>query len=134
MSIISKQNDQLGTDTYRVEDANIPTGFRETTKLTVAESTRKPNPGAAVSRNSSVITERPVVRTVDGLTVSTDKFVVTSKFTALQHITEATARKAAFRNHVAFLIESETAIIEGNLPINAVPDAAITSRIAKAFA
>lgn len=132
--IISKQNDQLGTDTYRVEDANVPTGFRETTKLTIAESTRKPSPGAAASRNSTVVTERPIVRTVDGLTISTDKFVVNTKFTALQHITEPTARRAAFRNHIAFLIESETAIIEGNLPVSAVTDAALTSRITKAFA
>lgn len=132
--IISKQTDQLGTDTYRVEDVNVPTGFRETTKLTVAESNRKPSPGIAASRNSTVVTERPIVRVVDGLTMSTDKFVVNTKFTALQHITEPAARKAAFRNHIAFLIESETAIIEGNLPVGAVTDAALTSRITKAFA
>lgn len=111
IKIISKDNDILGTDKYRDDDATIPLAYRQTMELSVS-----PN-ASGTNHNVSLKTVVPVVNTIDGVTVSNDSFLAVTKFSALQHITNDTERAAAYDKHVAFLSNAEVreAFLNGQL-------------------
>lgn len=113
-SIVSKQNDIYGIDKYRFNDVSVPVAYRHNIEMQVAENPRK------TSNTVTVRSVTPIVKVIDGSSVSTDSFVATTKFTALQQVTNAAERAACFDKHVAFLLAARADILEGRLPLEPV--------------
>lgn len=112
--ILSKDTDLLGTDRYRDSDKTIPMAFRATIDMTV-------NPNASNTNNQVTIKSvQPVVNTVQGVVTSKDSFLMVTKFSSLQHITNDAERERIFDNHLRFLIASKQSILDGQLPSQAV--------------
>lgn len=112
--ILSKDTDLLGTDRYRDSDKAIPMAFRATIDMTV-------NPNSSNTNNQVTIKSvQPVVNTVEGVTTSKDSFLMVTKFSSLQHITNEAERERVFDNHLRFLIASKQSILDGQLPSTAV--------------
>lgn len=82
----------------------------------VVEMTAVPNP-RQTSNTMTVRSIHPLVVNVDGVTKSNDSFVMTTKFTSLQHVTNDTERAAIFDSHIAFLLAARASILEGRLPL-----------------
>lgn len=114
LSIVSKQNDIYGIDKYRFNDNSIPVAYRHSIEMQVAENPRK------TSNTVTVRSVTPIVKVIDGSSVSTDSFVATTKFTALQQVTSATQRAACLDKHIAFLQKARDDILEGRLPLTPV--------------
>ena len=112
--ILSKDTDLLGTDRYRDSDKAIPMAFRATIDMTV-------NPNSSGTNNQvTVKSVQPVINTVDGIATSKDSFLVVTKFSSLQHITNDAERERVFDNHLRFLISAKQSILDGQLPSTAV--------------
>ena len=116
MSLInlSKQTDLLGTDLYRNENPAVPLAYRQTITHSVAKSP------SSLSHSVNVRSVAPVLKTVDGTVTSSDSFLMTTKFTALQHVVDDTLRAKIYDDHVAFLIASRNTNLNGGLPKTAV--------------
>lgn len=108
--ILSKDNDLFGTDRYRDNNKTVPMAHRATIDMSV-------NPNASGTNNQVTIKSlEPVIRTIDGVVSSDDSFLVVTKFSSLQHITNDAERERAFDNHLRFLITGKQAILDGQLP------------------
>lgn len=112
-TILSKQNDVIGTDKYRVNTAGVPNGFKPRIDMSCM-----PNP-RGTSNTMTVRSEAPIVQEVDGVQTSSDMFLMTTKFTSLQHVTSDALRAEIFDNHLAFLQAAREDILQGRLPLNA---------------
>lgn len=111
-SILQKDNDQLGTDIWRDKDITIPMAYRPTlTHLSRANAT-------GTNLNQTIESSVPVVRLVDGLTVSTDAFKATFKFSALQHVVETESREQCFDALMTYLVTNRRAIVDGTKPLS----------------
>lgn len=114
IKILSKDTDLIGTDKYRDDTKSIPLAFRHTVDMSV-------NPNASGTNNMvTVKSNLPLVVTVDGRSQSSDSFLMTTKFSALQHVTDDAARASIFDKHIEFLTKSKAAILDGQLPDNAI--------------
>lgn len=113
MKIISKQQDLFGTDVYRLEDTSKPYAYRPTSEHTVNQNPNKSN------NMTTVRTVVPVLTKVDGVTLASNSFSATTKFTALQQITNDVERVLAFDEHIKFLQAARADILEGRLPVAA---------------
>lgn len=111
--ILSKQNDIVGTDKYRVNDTSIPAAYRPSLDFSCVTNPR------GTSNTMTVRSQGPIVKTVDDVTTSTDMFLMTTKFTSLQQVTSDVLRAKIFDDHVAFLMVARADILEGRLPMNA---------------
>lgn len=112
---ISKQTDTIGTDRYRDEISGIPLAYRPTINHTV-------QPNNTGSSHSVIIrVNAPSVITKDGITTSNDAFLATSKFTALQKITDDATRAKAYDDHIRYLIATRTSNLDGQLPSGTLP-------------
>lgn len=111
--ILSKQNDVVGVDRYRVNDASIPAAYRPRIDFSCLTNPR------GTSNTMTVRSEAPIVKTVDGVTTSSDMFLMTTKFTSLQQVTSDELRAKIFDDHIAFLQKARADILEGRLPMNA---------------
>lgn len=107
---VQKDADQLGTDILRDKDNTIPMAYRA---KVVHTSRSNPN-GSNI--NQTIDSTVPVVRLVDGLTVSTDTFKATFKFSSLQHIVNDTERALAFDALVAYMGANRDVILRGEKP------------------
>lgn len=108
--ILSKDNDLLGTDKYRDTTKTIPMAYRATIDMSVNQNS------TATNNNVTVRSVNPVVKEVAGVTTSQDSFLMVTKFSSLQHITNDTERAACFDKHVAFLLAARASILDGQLP------------------
>lgn len=112
---ISKQTDTIGTDRHRDETPGVPLAFRQTITHTV-------QPNSTGSSNSVIIrVNAPSIIVKDGITMSTDAFLATSKFTALQKITDDEKRAKAYDDHIRYLIATRTSNLDGQLPSTNLP-------------
>lgn len=110
IQILSKDNDLLGTDIYRESDKTNPMAFRPTIVMSVNPNTSGSN------HNVAVKTSVPVVKDVAGVVTSSDSFLMVTKFSALQHISNDVERAKCFDDHIKFLGKARTAILDGQLP------------------
>lgn len=112
IKILSKDNDLIGTDTYRDDTKAIPLAYRHTIAMSI-------NPNASGSNNMvTVKSVRPVVITAaDGKVSSSDSFLGTFKFSALQHVTNDVERALCYDKLLEFLKlpAVRTAILDGQL-------------------
>lgn len=111
---LSKQTDLLGTDLYRVESPTVPLAYRQTISHSVTKSPSNQ------SHSVNVRSVAPVLKTIDGVVTSSDSFLMTTKFTALQHVVDDVLRAKIYDDHIAFLIASRTTNLNGGLPKTAV--------------
>lgn len=112
---ISKQTDALGNDRLRDEVPGIPLAFRQTINHTVQSNSDG-------SSNSVLVrVAAPSVRVIDEIVTSTDTFLATSKFTALQKITDDTTRAKAYDDHIRYLIATRSSNLQGELPSGTLP-------------
>lgn len=112
---ISKQTDVLGTDRLRDEIPEIPLAYRQTINHTVQSNSDG-------SSNSVLIrVAAPSLKVIDGIATSTDTFLATSKFTALQKITDDTLRAKAYDDHIRYLIATRSTNLQGELPSGTLP-------------
>jgi len=114
LTILSKQTDAIGQDTYRSEVESIPRAYRPMIFMSVA-----PNP-RATSNSVQIRSVYPLLNVVDGITTSQNQFVMVTKFTSLQHVTNDVERAKIFDDHIAFLQQARASILEGRLPTTAV--------------
>lgn len=114
MDILSKQTDSLGVDQYRENVVGVPMAYRPTISHSAALNPK----GTSVS--IQVRSTYPIMNEVNGVKTSTDQFLMLTKFTALQNVTNDTERAAIFDKHIAFLQAARTSILEGRLPVAAV--------------
>lgn len=114
-TVISKQTDALGTDRLRDDVSGIPLAFRQTINHTVQQNSNG-------SSNSVLVrVTAPSLKTVDGVVTSTDSFLATSKFTALQKITDDQLRAKAYDDHIRYLIATRATNLLGQLPTGNLP-------------
>lgn len=114
VKILSKDIDVLGTDTYRDDNAAVPLAYRATVTQTV-------NPNSEGTNNQVTLKVRvPVVTTVEGVTVSADRFEFIGKFSALQAITADTERARCLDLAIEYLTKARDSIMNGQLPSAAV--------------
>lgn len=111
---ISKQPDLLGSDVYRADLEDVPNAFLPMVTHSVSKSPR------GTSHSVNVRSVNPSIRNVDGIVTSSDQFLMTTKFTSLQHITDDATRAAIYDNHIAFLIASRDTNLAGELPVQPV--------------
>lgn len=104
---VQKDNDQIGTDLLRSKSSVNPLGFRPT----LTHTARKSANGANL--NQTIETIAPVVRLVDGLSVSSDAFKATFKYSALQNIVNDAERFEAFDALIAYVIANREGICNG---------------------
>lgn len=107
---ISKDVDVIGTDKYRVEDLTIPQAYRASTQMSISVNK------VSTNNNVTIRDVTPVVNVIDGKHMSSDSFIMTTKFTSLQHITNDVEREATFDRHMAVLVAAKAAILKGELP------------------
>lgn len=112
---ISKQTDTLGSDRYRDEVAGVPLAYRPNITHTVQQN------GTGSSNSVIVRVSAPSLTVVNGITTSTDTFLATSKFTALQKITDDATRAKAYDDHIRFLIATRATNLDGQLPSSTLP-------------
>lgn len=112
---ISKQTDTLGSDRYRDEVAGVPLAYRPTITHTIQQN------GTGSSNSVVVRASAPSLITINGITTSTDTFLATSKFTALQKITDDVTRAKAYDDHIRFLIATRRTNLNGQLPSATLP-------------
>lgn len=118
--IIQKDNDQLGTDIYRSKDLTIPMAYRPSIVHTSRMSANGNN------LNQTIETQVPLVRLVDGLTVSSDAFKASFKFSALQHVVNDAEREECFDALLKYLTVNKADIINGRKPIGSADISVIT--------
>lgn len=111
---ISKQPDLLGSDVYRQMIDGVPNAFLPVITHGISKSPR------GTSHTVNVRSVAPSIRNVDGAVTSSDQFLMTTKFTALQHITDQATRAAIYDNHIAFLIASRDTNLAGELPLKPI--------------
>ena len=112
LTLLSKEQDIIGTDRYRANDPAIPMAFRASATMTV-------NPNADNSNHQvTVQTVKPVVvtDTSNGVTSSPAAFRMTTKFNALQDRTDNVARTKCIEAHIEALTLLKTQIADGMLP------------------
>lgn len=119
--IIQKDNDQLGTDIYRSKDLTIPMAYRPSIVHTSRVSANGNN------LNQTVEAQVPLVRLVDGLTVSSDAFKASFKFSALQHVVNDAEREECFDALLTYLTVNKDDIINGRKPIGSADISVTTS-------
>ena len=112
---ISKQTDTLGSDRYRDEISGVPLAYRPTITHTVQQN------GTGSSNSVIVRVSAPSLVVANGITTSTDTFLATSKFTALQKITDDVTRAKAYDDHIRFLIATRATNLNGQLPPSSLP-------------
>lgn len=105
-----KDNDLFGRDILRSNESGVPLAFRPTIEHTTRQSANKNN------NNQTVDAVVPIVRLVDGLTVSTDSWKGTFKFSALQHIEDPAGASLAFEALIQYVMANKAAIIAGSKP------------------
>lgn len=113
---IAKQTDTLGSDRYRDEISGVPLAFRPTITHTIQQN------GTGSSNSVIVRVSAPSLTVVNGITTSTDTFLATSKFTALQKITDDKTRAKAYDDHIRFLIATRGTNLNGQLPSTKLPN------------
>lgn len=115
LTLLSKEQDVIGTDKYRANDPAIPLAYRASATMTV-------NPNADSSNHQvTVQTVKPVV-VVDatrGITSSPASFRMTTKFNALQDRTDTVARTKCIEAHIEALTLLKNQIADGMLPTSA---------------
>lgn len=111
-SYIVKDNDLFGQDILRADLEGRALAFRPTIVHTNRQSPNKLN------HNQTVESIVPQVRLVDGLAVSTDAFKATFKFSALQHIINASDANLAIDALLAYINTHRAVIIAGTKPLN----------------
>lgn len=112
---ISKQTDALGNNRLRDEIPGIPLAFRQTINHTIQSN-------ADGSSNSVLVrVAAPSLKVIDDVVTSTDTFLATSKFTALQKITDDTLRAKAYDDHIRYLIATRSSNLLGELPSGTLP-------------
>lgn len=111
LTILSKEQDVVGTDKYRVNDPLIPMAFRANAQMTV-------NPNAdGTNHQVTVMIAKPVVVTdSNGIVSAPATFRMTTKFNAIQDRVNNTERLAAIDAHIEFLTKNKQAIADGILP------------------
>lgn len=115
LSILSKEQDVVGTDKYRANDPAIPMAFRASASMTI-------NPNADGSNHQvTVQTVKPIVKTdtTNGVTSSPAAFRMTTKFNALQDRTDTVARTKCIEAHIEALTLLKSQIADGMLPTTA---------------
>ena len=115
LTLLSKEQDVIGTDKYRANDPAIPMAFRASATMTV-------NPNADGSNHQvTVQTVKPVVvtDTTNGITSSPASFRMTTKFNALQDRTDTAARTKCIEAHIEALTLLKAQIADGMLPTTA---------------
>jgi hypothetical protein len=125
---IAKQTDTLGSDRYRDEITSVPLAYRPTITHTIQQN------GSGSSNSVIVRASAPSLTVVNGITTSTDTFLATSKFTALQQITDNVTRAKAYDDHIRFLIATRATNLNGQLPSTALPSKWQTYDVAAAAA
>lgn len=115
LQLLSKENDVIGTDKYRLEDPTIPAAYRPTCELTVRQNADRSN------NNVTIVSRVPVVITAsDGSKTSKDTFVASFKFSSLQNVTNDAERLACFDNLQKVITAAKTQILAGMLPQTAL--------------
>lgn len=112
-SYLVKDNDMFGRDILRSTETGVPLAYRPTIEHSTRQSANKNN------NNQTIDAIVPIVRVVDGLSVSTDSWKATFKFSALQHIEDATGANLAFEALVQYIMANKAAIISGSKPSSA---------------
>lgn len=112
---LSKQTDVTGTDKYRSEDSAIPMAYRPVVAHTIT-----PN-ALGTSHSVTIKVTAPSVLTVNGVTTSTDTFIGSAKFTALQRITDDVTRAKAYDDLIRFMIATRETNLRGELPRTTLP-------------
>lgn len=110
MKIESKDNSLFGTDYYRNSSIVVPRAYQPTAEFSV--SLNKPGTNA----NVTLRTDDYVVASAEGRQFMTDRFIMTTKFNALQSVVAQVERERIFDEHVAILIASRTYMTTGKLP------------------
>lgn len=115
LQLLSKENDVIGTDKYRLEDSKIPAAFRPTCELTVRQNADQSN------NNFTIVSRVPVVVTAsDGSITSKDTFVASFKFSSLQNVTKDAERVACLDNLLKVITAAKVQILAGMLPQTAL--------------
>lgn len=109
--ILSKQNDVVGTDKYRDNDATVPLAYRATATMTVAPSPQNPQ-----SNNVRFVVRVPIVDVVNGVQVSKDQFMFDGKFTSIQNRTNPTERAKCYDMAIAIMQKAKADALDGQLP------------------
>lgn len=110
---VVKDNDMFGQDILRAVDTTLALAFRPTVTHTNRQSANKLN------NNQTVESVVPQVRVVDGMTVSTDAYKATFKFSALQHIINDEDANLAIDALLAYISTHRADIIAGTKPVAA---------------
>lgn len=109
---VIKDNDMFGQDLLRAVSDN-PVAFRPSISHINRQSQNKLN------NNHTVESVVPIMRTVDGLQVSTDAYKATFKFSALQHVNDKASADLAIDALLAYVTANRASIIEGTKPLTA---------------
>ena len=110
LQIESKNNSVTGTDSYRDTGSTNPRAWQPTASIDVSLNKLGSNANVTV-RNDDYV----VVMDANGRQIMTDRFIMTTKFTALQEVVAATERERIFDNHVMLLIAAKADILAGRL-------------------
>lgn len=110
---VVKDNDMFGQDLLRAVDTTLALAFRPTVTHTNRQSANKLN------NNQTIESVVPQVRVVDGMTVSTDAYKATFKFSALQHIINDKDANLAIDALLAYITAHRADIIAGTKPVAA---------------
>lgn len=108
---VVKDNDMFGQDILRAVSQTLALAFRPTVTHTNRQSANKLN------NNQTIESIVPQVRLVDGMSVSTDAYKATFKFSALQHIINDGDANLAIDALLAYINTHRAAIIAGTKPI-----------------
>lgn len=110
IKILSKDNDLIGTDKYRDDAKVLPMAYRPTIDNSVTQNAKGTNNSVTIKSVT------PVVVTANGVTSSADSFLMVTKFSSLQHITNDAEREQCYDDHVRMLILNRSANLYGQLP------------------
>lgn len=114
MKIESKDNSLFGEDIYRNRSILVPRAYQPT----ISHSTSMNKTGT--NANVTIRSDDYVVADVDGRQLMTDRFILATKFTALQSVTAVDERARIFDTHLAMLIALRSYVLDGTLPDNPV--------------
>lgn len=114
MKVESKDNSIYGEDIYRNRNVLVPRAFQPTISHSVSINKQGTNANVTVRSDDFVVVE------VDGRQLSTDRFILSTKFTALQAVTAPEVRERIFDTHIAALVAAKQQILSGVLPDNAL--------------
>lgn len=98
----------LGTSIYQFDSVRAPAQFMPTITVSAVQNS------SGTNTNVTVGSEYPIISEVDGVNVATNRFKMTTVFTALRSIQSDVERARLFDEHVTYLTANKANILAGS--------------------